>query len=61
VQRHRRGLPVHLGNLELLQIDPRFYLHVEHVRPSVRVGPDGIVVAETVAEYIQFLEGRPPG
>ena len=29
-------------NLELLQIDPRFYLHVEHVRPSVRVGPDGI-------------------
>ena len=49
-------------NLELLQIDPRFYIHVEHVRPSVRVGPDGIVVAETVAEYIQFLEGdRPAG
>ena len=46
-------------NLELLQIDPRFYIHVEHVRPSVRVGPDGIVVAETVAEYIQFLEGTP--
>src|SRR4029077_18476169 len=44
-------------NLGLLQIDPRFYIHVEHVRPSVRVGPDGIVVAETVAEYIQFLEG----
>ena len=34
-------------NLELLQIDPRFYIHVEHVRPSVRVGPDGVVVAET--------------
>jgi hypothetical protein len=48
-------------NLELLQIDPRFYLHVEHVRPSVRVGPDGMVVAETVAEYIQFLEGTPAG
>jgi hypothetical protein len=48
-------------NLELLQIDPRFYIHVEHVRPSVRVGPDGIVVAETVAEYIQFLEGTPAG
>jgi hypothetical protein len=46
-------------NLDLLQIDPRFYIHVEHVRPSVRVGPDGIVVAETVAEYIQFLEGTP--
>jgi hypothetical protein len=48
-------------NLELLQIDPRFYIHVEHVRPSVRVGPDGMVVAETVAEYIQFLEGTPAG
>ena len=48
-------------NLELLEIDPRFYIHVEHVRPSVRVGPDGMVVAETVAEYIQFLEGTPAG
>jgi hypothetical protein len=48
-------------NLELLQIDPRFYIHVEHVRPSVRVGPDGMVVAETVAEYVQFLEGTPAG
>ena len=48
-------------NLELLEIDPRFYIHVEHVRPSVRVGPDGMVVAETVAEYIQFLEGTPTG
>ena len=47
-------------NLELLEIDPRFYLHVEHVRPTVRVGPDGMVVAETVAEYVQFLEGTPP-
>jgi hypothetical protein len=48
-------------NLELLEIDPRFYIHVEHVRPSVRVGPDGMVVAETVAEYVQFLEGTPAG
>jgi hypothetical protein len=48
-------------NLELLELDPRFYIHVEHVRPSVRVGPDGMVVAETVAEYIQFLEGTPAG
>jgi hypothetical protein len=46
-------------NLQLLEIDPRFYIHVEHVRPSVRVGPDGMVVAETVAEYIQFLDGTP--
>ncbi len=48
-------------NLGFLGIDPRFYVHVEHVRPSVRVGPDGIVVAETVAEYVQFLEGTPTG
>jgi hypothetical protein len=48
-------------NLELLEIDPRFYVHVEHVRPSVRVGPDGMVVTETVAEYIQFLDGTPAG
>jgi hypothetical protein len=48
-------------NLKLLEIDPRFYIHVEHVRPSVRVGPDGMVVAETVAEYIQFLEGTAAG
>ena len=48
-------------NLELLQIDPRFNIHVEHVRPSVRVGPDGRVVDETVAEYIQSLEGTPAG
>lgn len=48
-------------NLELLEVDPRFYIHVEHVRPSVRVGPDGMIVAETVAEYIQFLEGTPGG
>jgi len=48
-------------NTGLLDIDPRFYLHVEHVRPAVRVGPDGMVVAETVAEYVQFLEGTPAG
>lgn len=48
-------------NIGLLDIDPRFYLHVEHVRPAVRVGPDGMVVAETVAEYVQFLEGTPAG
>ena len=48
-------------NLELLRLDPRFYIHVEHVRPTVRVGPDGMVVAETVAEYVQFLDGTPAG
>lgn len=48
-------------NLEFLHLDPRFYIHVEHVRPTVRVGPDGMVVAETVAEYVQFLDGTPAG
>lgn len=48
-------------NLEFLRLDPRFYIHVEHVRPTVRVGPDGMVVAETVAEYVQFLDGTPAG
>ncbi len=48
-------------NLQFLGIDPRFYIHVEHVRPTVRVGPDGMVVPETVAEYVQFLEGTPAG
>jgi hypothetical protein len=30
-------------------------LHVENVRPSVRVGPRGFVVGETVVDYIQEL------
>ncbi len=33
-----------------------YRLHVESVRPSVRVGPDGIVVPEVVADYVQSLE-----
>jgi hypothetical protein len=39
-----------------LDIDTRYYTHVESVRPSVRVGPDGLVVHETVADYVQMLE-----
>jgi hypothetical protein len=42
-------------NVELLKIDPRYYLHVENVRPSVRVGPRGFVVAETIVDYVQEL------
>jgi hypothetical protein len=30
---------------------------VERVRPAVRVGPDGFVVAESVADYVQMLSG----
>jgi hypothetical protein len=42
-------------NVELLRIDPRYYLHVENVRPAVRVGPRGFVVAESVVDYVQEL------
>lgn len=42
-------------NVKVLRIDPRFYLHVENVRPSVRIGPRGFVVAETVVDYVQEL------
>jgi hypothetical protein len=39
-----------------LGVSPAYYTHVESVRPSVRVGPDGLVVQEVVAEYVQLLE-----
>jgi hypothetical protein len=42
-------------NAALLKIDPAYYLHVENVRPSVRIGPRGFVVAETVVDYVQEL------
>lgn len=43
-------------NGDLLKIDRRWRTHVEAVRPSVRVGPDGLVVAEVLADYVQSLE-----
>lgn len=43
-------------NYAWLGIDPAYYTHVESVRPSVRVGPDGLVVNEAVADYVQMLE-----
>jgi hypothetical protein len=39
-----------------LRIYPDAYTHVESVRPCVRVGPDGFVLHETVAEYLQSLD-----
>jgi hypothetical protein len=42
-------------NPELLGIDPTYYLQVENVRPCVRVGPRGFMVAETVVDYVQEL------
>lgn len=42
-------------NADRLGIDRRYFLRVESVRPSVRVGPDGLVVNEVVADYVQTL------
>lgn len=42
-------------NAETLGIPRTTYLKVESVVPSVRIGPDGFVVAETVVAYVQQL------
>ncbi len=44
-------------NAGLLEIDATYYTSVEAVRPPVRVGPDGFVVSESVAHYVQILKG----
>ena len=43
-------------NAPVFGIDRRYRLHVDSVRPSMRVGPNGLVVAEVVADYVQSLE-----
>lgn len=43
-------------NSSWLRIDLSYYTHVEAVRSTVRVGPDGLVVSEAVADYIQMRE-----
>lgn len=42
-------------NRQTLEIDEKGYVEVQSVRPSIRIGPDGFVLRETVAEYIQIL------
>ena len=44
-------------NAPLLRIDRAFHVRVEDVEPAVRVGPDGLVVQETLVDYVQSLEG----
>lgn len=44
-------------NAAFLSIDTSHYLAVENVRPCVRVGPRGFIVAETVVDYVQELSG----
>jgi hypothetical protein len=43
-------------NAEVFGISRDYRLRVESVQPSVRVGPDGLMVGEVVASYIQSLE-----
>ena len=42
-------------NADVLGINRDYYISVESVRPSVRAGPDGLIVNEVVANYIQML------
>lgn len=45
------------GEERLSGIDTRYWLSVTSVEPSVRVGPDGLVVNEVVATYLQTTSG----
>lgn len=41
-----------------LQLDERAYTRVQSVRPCLRIAPDGFVLRETVAEYVQIATIR---
>ena len=43
-------------NAQVFGIDRAYRLRVDSVRPSMRVGPNGLVVPEVVADYVQSLE-----
>jgi hypothetical protein len=42
-------------NRQALELNPDGYIEVQSVRPSWRVGPDGFILHETVAEYVQIM------
>jgi hypothetical protein len=42
-------------NAGLIDLATRYYTHIDNVRPSVRVGPNGFVVAEWLVDYVQEL------
>ncbi len=44
-------------NADLLEIPVEYYVAVEDAQASARVGPDGFVVREIVATYVQLLTG----
>jgi hypothetical protein len=45
-------------NRTQLKIAKEGYVEVQSVRPCIRIGPDGFVLRETVAEYVQILTLR---
>jgi hypothetical protein len=44
-------------NADALGIRTQYFLAVETVEPARRVGPDGFVIYETAASYVQLLDG----
>lgn len=44
-------------NATALELKTQYYVSVESVEPARRVGPDGFVVYETAASYVQLLDG----
>lgn len=42
-------------NAGLIDLATRYYTHVDEVRPSLRIGPNGAVVAEWLVDYVQEL------
>lgn len=43
-------------NRQILDVDDRGYTEVISVRPSIRHGPDGFMLHETICEYVQVAE-----
>ena len=42
-------------NQRAFELHPDAYIQVESVRPCSRIGPDGFILRETVAEYVQLM------
>lgn len=43
-------------NADVFEIDREWQTQVEGIRPSIRFGPDGLLVTEAIAHYVQRLE-----
>lgn len=43
-------------NLEALGLKSEWNIEIEALRPAVRVGPDGLIVSEIVADYVQVVD-----